>query len=102
MVPLFTQAVFLDISKAVSDLVSTLMMCDASGSEHDSDAYWDSRALQAPWVWLSCDRLPFHSAKAVPNITYNCWDASPGALEQGVVLFLLSSSLRTVSFPAGW
>lgn len=82
MVLLFTQAVFLDISEAVSDLVSALLMCNASGSECDgSDVCWDSCALQAPWIRLSCGCLPSLSAKAVPNITYNCWDASPGVLE---------------------
>lgn len=81
MVLLFTQAVLLDFSEAVSDLVSTLLMCDASGSECDSDACGDSCALQAPWIKLSRDLLPCHSAEAVPNITKNCWDASPGVLE---------------------
>lgn len=99
---LFTQAVFLDFSEAVSNLVFTLLTCDASGSQCDSDACCDSCALQAPWIRFSCDHLPSHSAEAVPNITNNCWDASPGVLEWGVVLFLLSSSLGPLNFPTAW
>lgn len=93
---------FLDFSEAVSDLVSAFLMCNASGSECDSDACWDPGALQAPWIRLSCDCLPSHSAQAVPNTACNCWDASSRRLEQGVVLFLLSSPLGPLSFPAAW
>lgn len=65
MVLLFTQAVVLDFSEVVSHLVSILLMCDASGSECDSDACWNPCALQAPWIRLICVHLPSHSAKAV-------------------------------------
>lgn len=41
MVLLFSQAVILDSSKAMSDLVSALLMCDASSSERDSDIRWE-------------------------------------------------------------
>lgn len=38
---LFSQAAILDSSKAMSDLVSALLMCDASSSERDSDIHWE-------------------------------------------------------------
>lgn len=38
---LLSQAVILDSSKAMSDLVSALLMCDASSSERDSDIHWE-------------------------------------------------------------
>lgn len=105
MALLFTQAVFLDSSKATSDLASALLMCDASGSEHDSGVCWE----------LLCPSGSVDSAQLWPPFLLFCWGRSKHnlqlagmrqlgctQLEQGAVLSLLSSSLGAFSFPAGW
>lgn len=67
LMSLFTHAVSLGSSAAVSDPVPAPLMHDASGSRRDSGVGGSSCALQAPWIQLSCGCLPFHSAEAEPS-----------------------------------
>ena len=58
--------VLLDSLKAVTDHAPSMVMCDASGSQRDSEVscelWCPSRSIDLAQLWLT-----FHSAEADPN-----------------------------------